>query len=97
MAVQPIPPSSRQNDIADAGSRLEAEAEHRRGMPRLGEAVFVAPPPQGASLWKARLDFSQEAPKPAKHRFLGGQIKPAKASKQPYNRGGRGVLGEWPL
>ena len=97
MTVQPFPPSSTQNDVADAVSGRAAEAEHRRGTPRLGEAVFVAPPPQGASLGKARLDFSQEAPKPAKHRFLEGQIKPAKASKQPYNRGGRGVLGEGPL
>ena len=75
-----------QNDEADALSRLEAEP--KRDMPQLGEAVFVAPPKQDEALWKARLDFSQEKCKP---------VRPKQIRSQLYKRVGRGVQGAWPL
>ena len=60
--IAPVRPQE-QTDEADALSRLEAEPP--RGMSLLGDAVFVAPPEQDEQLWKARLDFSQEAVTPA--------------------------------
>jgi hypothetical protein len=54
----------------------------------LGKAVFVAPPLPDEALWKARLDFSQEAIKPAKPKYV---------RKQPYKRISRGGRGAWPL
>ena len=75
-----------QNDEADALSRLEAVPP--RVMPLLGDAVFTAPPEQNEQLWKARLDFSQKASRPAKPKYV---------KSQPYNRGSRGERGAWPL
>ena len=59
-SLQHLP--AEQNDEADALSTLEAVP--RRAMPQLGNAHFTAPPEQNEMLWRARLDFSQEAATP---------------------------------
>ena len=46
------------NDEADALSRLEAEP--RRDMPALGEAIYVAPPVQDARLWRCQFPIENK-------------------------------------
>ena len=73
-----------QNDEADALSRLEAVP--RRDLPDLGNAVFIKPPKQDDSLWKARLEFSQPETAQAKAQYKRAQQDSGR-NAQSWNKG----------